>query len=81
MLCVIDIYNSFAWVFPLKDKKGITITNFFHQISEEFNCKPNKIWVDKGSKFCKRSIMSWLQDKEKFIVAERFVRTLKEKKL
>ena len=23
--------------------------------------KPNKIWVDKGSKFYKRSIKSWLQ--------------------
>ena len=29
LLCVIDIYSKYAWVTPLKDKKGITITNAF----------------------------------------------------
>ena len=29
LLCVIDIYRKFAWVIPLKDQKGITITNAF----------------------------------------------------
>ena len=33
---------------PLKDKKGITITNAFQKSLDESNCKPNKIWVDKG---------------------------------
>ena len=27
LLCVIDIYGKYAWVVPLKDKNGITITN------------------------------------------------------
>ena len=27
--CVIDICSKYAWVFPLKDKKEITITNAF----------------------------------------------------
>ena len=27
LLCVIDIYRKHAWVIPLKDKKGIMITN------------------------------------------------------
>ena len=27
LLCAIDIYDKSAWVFPLKDKKEITITN------------------------------------------------------
>ena len=49
--CVIDIFSKYAWVFPLKDKKGITITNAFQKILKEFNRKPNKIWVDKGSEF------------------------------
>ena len=27
LLCVIDIFSKYAWVVPLKDKKGIAITN------------------------------------------------------
>ena len=29
LLCVIDIYRKYAWNIPVKDKKGITITNAF----------------------------------------------------
>ena len=29
LLCVINIYSKYEWVIPLKDKKGITITNAF----------------------------------------------------
>ena len=41
-LHVIDIYSKYAWVIPLKDKKGITITNAFENILKESNRKPNK---------------------------------------
>ena len=51
--------------------------------------KNNKIWVDKGSGFYKRPIKSWLRNniikmysthnEEKSVVAERFIRTLKNK--
>ena len=51
LLCVIDIFSKYAWVVPLKDKKGITITNAFQKILNVSNRKPNKIWVDKGSDF------------------------------
>ena len=50
LLCVIDIDSKYSWVIHLKDKKGITITNAFQKILKEFDRKPNKIWVDKGSK-------------------------------
>ena len=29
LLYVIDIYRKYAWIIPLKDKKGISITNAF----------------------------------------------------
>ena len=33
-MCVIDIFSKYAWVVPLKDKKGITITNAFQKIKK-----------------------------------------------
>ena len=36
-MCVIDIFSKYAWVVPLKDKKGITITNTFQKVLEESN--------------------------------------------
>ena len=58
---VIDIYNKYDWVIPLKDKKGITITNAFQKILDESNRKPNKTWVDKASEFYNRSMKSRLE--------------------
>ena len=51
LLCVIDIFVKYAWVIPLQDKRGITITNAFQKIFDESNRKLNKIWVDKVSEF------------------------------
>ena len=34
------------------------ITNAFQKFFDESNCKPNKTWVDKGSKFYNRSMKS-----------------------
>ena len=51
LLCTIDLFSKYAWVIPIKDKKGVTITNAFQKILKKFNRKPNKLWVDKGSEF------------------------------
>ena len=51
LLCVIDIFTKYAWVVPLKDKKGVSIVNAFQKILGKSGRKPNKIWVDKGSEF------------------------------
>ena len=61
LLCLIDIHSKYAWVVPLKDKKGITITNVFRKILGKSGRKPNKIWVDKGSEFYNRLRKSWLE--------------------
>ena len=61
MLCVIGIYSKYSWVIPLKDKKGITITNASQKILKESNRNPNKLWFDKGSEFYNRSMKSWLE--------------------
>ena len=51
LLCVIDIFSKYAWVVPLKDKKGVSIVDAFQKILDDSNRKPNKIWVHKGSEF------------------------------
>ena len=44
LLCGIDLYSKYAFVIPLKDKKGISIVNAFNKIIKQSNRKPNKIW-------------------------------------
>ena len=89
LLCAIDIFSKYAWVVPLKDKKGVRIVTAFQSILKQSNRKPNKIWVDKGSEFYNAFFKKWLQDNDivmysthnegKSVVAERFIRTLKSK--
>ena len=47
LLWAIDLLSKYAWVVPVKDKKGTTIVNTFQKTISEG--KPNKIWVDQGS--------------------------------
>ena len=87
LLRVIDIYSKYAWVAPLKDKKDVTIVNAFQKILDDSKIKPNKIWVDKGSKFYNRSTKLWLEKNDiemysthnegKAVFAERYIRILK----
>ena len=64
LLCVIDIFSKYAWVVPLKDKKGISIVKAFQIILKQSNRKPNKIWVDKGSEFYNAYFTKWLRDND-----------------
>ena len=45
----------------MNGKKDITINNAFQKLLDESNRKPNKIWVDKGSEFYKKSMKSWIE--------------------
>ena len=85
----IDLFSKYAWVVPLKDKNGLTIVNAFQSILDSSERKPNKIWVDQGSEFYNSSFKKWLKDNDirmystynegKSVLAERFIRTLKNK--
>ena len=89
LLCVIDLFSKYAFVVPLKDKKGISILNVFNKIIKQCERKPNKIWVDQGGEFYKNVFKKWLLDndiimystynKGKSVVAEIFIKTLKNK--
>ena len=43
LLSVIDLFSKYAWVIPIKDKKGTSIVNSFKKIISEGQRKPNKI--------------------------------------
>ena len=87
LLCAIDLYSKYAFVIPLKDKKGISIVHAFNKIIKQSNRKPNKMWVDQGGEFYNNVFEKWLSDNDinmysaynegKSVVAERFIRTLK----
>ena len=82
------MFGKYAWVVPLRDKRGINIVNTFQKIVSE-ECKPNKIWVDQGREFYNNSFKDFLRinniemysthNEGKSVVAERFIRTLKNK--
>ena len=80
----VNTYGSFLW----KIRKVLQF-NAFQKILDESNRKPNKVWVDKGSEFYNGSMKWFLQNNNvemysrpnegKFVFAERFIRTLKDK--
>ena len=87
LLYVIYLFSKYAWVLPLKDKRGITIVNAFQKIISKGR-KPNKVWVDQGGEFYKlfkrflkinNIKMYSTYNKGKSVAAERFIRSLKNK--
>ena len=88
LLCAIDLFSKYAWVIPIKYKKGASIVNAFKKIISERR-KPNKIRIDQGSEFYNISFTDFLKinniemystfNDGKSVVAERFIRTLKNK--
>ena len=83
------MYSKYAFFVPLKDQKGISVTNGFDKMITQSGRKPNKIWVDQGSEFYNHVFKRWLSrnniimystyNEGKSILAERFIRTLKNK--
>ena len=57
LLCAIDFHSKYAFVIPLKDKKGFSVTNAFDKIINQSNRKP---WVDQGGEFYNHVFKRWL---------------------
>ena len=62
MSCAIDLFGKYAWVVPLKDKKGVTIVNTFQKVLDKSDSMATKIWNDRGNEFDDSSFKKWLQD-------------------
>ena len=86
LLCAIDLFSKYAWVVPIKDKKGVSIVNAFQKIISKGR-KPSKLWVDQPSEFYNNSFKDFLKinnikmyssnNERKSVLAERFIRTVK----
>ena len=64
----IDFFSKYAWVLPLKGKRGISMVNAFQKIiskvgkaESEGQCKPNKIWVDQSGEFYNKLFKRFLK--------------------
>ena len=89
LLCAIDLFSKHAFIVPLKEKKGTTIANVFQKTLNNSKRIPNEIWVDQVSEFYNTHFKKWLKDNSKEMysphnigkpdVAEKFIRTLKNK--
>ena len=90
MLLIFSVSKfSVFFVVPLKNKRGTTITNVFQSILNNLKRKPNKIWTDRGSEFYNKLSKKLLEEngivmystnnEGKSVVAERFIRALKNK--
>ena len=88
LLGAIDLFSKYAWVIPIKNKKGVSLVNTFQRIISEGR-KPNEMWVDQRREFCNNSFKDFLKinniemyatyNEGKSVVAEIFIRTLKNK--
>ena len=82
------MFNKYALLVSIKDKKETSIVNAFKKIISKGR-KPNKIWVAQGSEFYNNTFKDFLKinniemystyNEGKSVVAERFIRTLKNK--
>ena len=52
MQLIFLVNKKYAWVVPLKDKRGISIVNAFQKTKGR---KPNKIWNDQGGELYNNS--------------------------
>ena len=72
-----------------KGKKGKTVLLTFIKTANESNCMLNKLWVDQGRELYNKFMQEWFDNndilmysshnKDKSVIAERFIKTLKVK--
>jgi Integrase core domain/Chromo (CHRromatin Organisation MOdifier) domain len=89
LLVLIDVLSKFIWVEPLKTKNGEDVLAGFKRIFQRTTRRPLKLQTDDGTEFWYRGLQNFLKENnitfftiksdKKAAVAERVIRTLKEK--
>ena len=82
LLLVIDTFSKYGYLIPLKNKKGETVADALKDIFKKR--KPEKLWTDKGREFYNKDVKDLVElysteNEEKSSIAERWLRTIKEK--
>ena len=70
LLTIIDVFSKYAWVVPLKDKTGKSVTEAFAgvvgqrlgQSPRPQARHPNNLWVDEGTEFYNKTFKKFLED-------------------
>ena len=89
LLTVIDVFSTYGWIVPLKDKKTESVSLAFNRIFKKSKRKPEKLWTDKGSEFISTHFKDFLkknniklyhtENEEKSSIVERWNKTMKNK--
>jgi transposase InsO family protein len=89
LLVLIDVVSKYLWVEPLKSKTGPVVLAGFKKIFEGTERRPKKLQTDDGKEFWYGGLQNFLKEKDitfftlksdkKASLAERVIRTLKEK--
>ena len=88
LLMVLDVFNKYGWIIPLKDKKGETVAKAFKTTLKDSR-KPQYLWTDKGKEYYNKHVKGLLdknkiilystENEEKSSVCERWNGTIKTK--
>ena len=90
VLIVIDVLSKYTWARILKNKTGLTLVQAFDNILKSSGRRPKKLQTDKGTEFLNKHFQHFLKQEEihffvsenddiKCAIAERVIRTIKEK--
>ena len=89
LLVTVDVFSRFAFVIPLRNKRGDTITEAITEIIDE--TAPSILNTDLGSEFISNSFRKFIKeqgteinyvdvgDHKRLGIVDRFIRTLREK--
>jgi hypothetical protein len=89
LLILIDVVSKYLWVQPLKSKNGPTVLEGFKELFSRIDRRPGKLQTDDGKEFLYHGVQAFLKENnigfftlksdKKAALAERVIRTLKEK--
>jgi len=89
ILCVIDVFSKYAFCVPLKNKSATTVLDAVKKIISESERSPENFWVDRGTEWYNKSFQDYIKSQDmkmysthgesKAVVAERFIKTIKDK--